>query len=255
MAFEVKWRHIADKITEEQSREITIEDLRDFVTARARAATHAIFGDLSSHSVPSTGSSRAKQKPVLWNASSFTTQTGSRQVSIDTRREQHQSKHKCPLCGSNHWLSQCSDFKRKSLSERLSFVRSKELCDNCLVPGHRPSSCQKPRFCRVTGCNGNHSSFLHPRNVDHTQSMSLGNRAHAEATPQAQEREQEAVNAYIKGRNDTLDEGRHDLSATIGLAVVPVKVRAPGRDVAVETYAFWIAVQTPLSVLRTSSVS
>jgi len=63
-----KWRDVADNVTENQGREVTIEDLSDFVTAKARAATHAIFGDISSHSLPSAGSVKAKQKPVARNA-------------------------------------------------------------------------------------------------------------------------------------------------------------------------------------------
>ena len=43
-----KWRDIADNITEAQDREITIADLSDLVSARARATSHAIFGDTSS---------------------------------------------------------------------------------------------------------------------------------------------------------------------------------------------------------------
>ena len=234
-----KWRDVADNVTENQGREVTIEDLSDFVTAKARAATHAIFGDISSHSLPSAGSVKAKQKPVARNASSFTTQTGSKQASgDDTRRQQYQDRRKCPLCGSTHWLSQCSDFKRKTLNERLAFVRSKGLCDNCLVPGHRPSSCSRPRFCRVTGCNGNHSSFLHPRSVEQPPNLSSENRTSTEVTPRTQDGDREAVNSYIKGRNETPNKGERDLVAVTGLAVVPVKVKAPGQDVAVETYAF-----------------
>jgi len=46
----LKWCDNADRITENIGREITIEDLCDFVTAKARAATHAIFGNISSWS-------------------------------------------------------------------------------------------------------------------------------------------------------------------------------------------------------------
>ena len=47
-----RWRDVADNITENIGREITIEDLSDFVTAEARAAMHAIFGNISSQSSP-----------------------------------------------------------------------------------------------------------------------------------------------------------------------------------------------------------
>ena len=48
-----KWRDVADNITETQSREITIADLSNFVSAKSRAATHAVFGDISSQPLQS----------------------------------------------------------------------------------------------------------------------------------------------------------------------------------------------------------
>jgi len=193
-----RWQGVADNVTENQGREVTIEDLSDLVAAKARAATHAIFGDISSHSLPSSGSVKAKQKPVVRNASSFTTQTGSKQASGDDTRMQHyQDRRKCPLCGSTHWL-QCSDFKRKSLNERLAFVRSKGLRDGCLVPGHRSSSCSRPRFCRVTGCNGNHSSYLLPRSMGAAANRNAGNPAPPEPQALNQESDNQLVTAMSK---------------------------------------------------------
>ena len=54
-----KWRDVADNITETQNREITIADLSNFVSAKARAATHAVFGDISSQPLQSLGGSGA----------------------------------------------------------------------------------------------------------------------------------------------------------------------------------------------------
>ena len=38
---------MADDITENQEREITVKDLNRFVAANARAANHPVFGDIS----------------------------------------------------------------------------------------------------------------------------------------------------------------------------------------------------------------
>ena len=45
---------MADDITENQEREITIEDLNRFVAAKAIAASHAVFGDISAQQQPTT---------------------------------------------------------------------------------------------------------------------------------------------------------------------------------------------------------
>jgi len=44
-----RWREVADNISEEKKREITIEDITEFIDRKARAANHPIFGNLTSH--------------------------------------------------------------------------------------------------------------------------------------------------------------------------------------------------------------
>ena len=125
-----KWRDVADNITENQEREITIADLSDFVTAKARAATHAIFGDISSQVPQPQGGSREKPKFPFRSTSSFSTQADPEHTCNDVRKQQNQAELKCPLCCSNHWLSQCDGFKGKSLADRWQFVNSRMLCVN-----------------------------------------------------------------------------------------------------------------------------
>ena len=66
-----KWRDVADNITETQNWEITIADLSNFVSAKARAATHAVFGDISSQPLQSQGGSGARRQSPLRTKSSF----------------------------------------------------------------------------------------------------------------------------------------------------------------------------------------
>ena len=185
-------RDVADNITENQEREITVEDLSNFVTTKARAANHAVFGDLSNNASPQSSSSRVKTKPAR-TTSTFATQT--RQAEGDEQR-----RPKCPLCNANHWLSQCDKFRNKSLADRVKFVRTKNLCNNCLVPGHLARSCPKPRFCRVTGCQGNHSSFLHPPSVQNTPHDSQTSST-TTSTEVSQPSSQDVLSAYVNGSN------------------------------------------------------
>ena len=77
------------------------------------------------------------------------------------------SKVTCPLCKGSHWLSRCEVFRGNSVDERITFVRSKGLCDNCLMPGHMAMSCPKESYCQIVGCkiaHRKHSTFLHPKN-------------------------------------------------------------------------------------------
>ena len=142
----LKWRDIAGGITKIQKREITIKDLNDFVKAKARVATHAIFGNVSSHPPTPPSAMKEKKKPSpLRHASSYGTQARTDQVNREASNKRIQII--CLLCDSNHWLSQCVNFKSKSLDERPKFVHSKDFYINCLVHGHAVSSRPKASFC------------------------------------------------------------------------------------------------------------
>ncbi|XP_044182749.1 uncharacterized protein LOC114952001 [Acropora millepora] len=228
-----RWRDVADNITETQNREITIADLSDFVNAEARAATHAIFGDLSSHAPLSQGGSGVRRRPQSPTKSSFATNVGVNPNRTGDEEQKTQANRKCPLCKSNHWLSQCNNFKEKSLAARWQFVTSRGLCANCLVAGHLANSCPKKGFCRVTGCNGKHSSYLHPKSQVPGSVSGNHNSPTSEAHSQSpnQENGQSTFNGYVKGRMD-------HRSSSASLAIIPVKVKAPGNDLIIETYAF-----------------
>ena len=106
-----RWRDVADNITETQNREITIADLSDFVNAKARTATHAIFGDLSSHAPLSQGGSGARSRPQSPTKSSFATNASVNPNCTGDEEQKNQANRKCLLCKSNHWPSQCNNFK------------------------------------------------------------------------------------------------------------------------------------------------
>ena len=90
----LKWRDAANRITENIGREITTEDLCDFVTAKARAATHAIFGNISSRSLLPQRKSRENKLPR--DASSFGIQVDTRKESSEGRNRMNQPRPKCP---------------------------------------------------------------------------------------------------------------------------------------------------------------
>ena len=97
-AMRVKWRDNVDRIVERESRDVTIKDVNDFVTAKARAATHPVFGKISNDK--SKLSKQHQKQQQHSKASGFLVQSQS---------------PNCPQCGSNHWLSRCDKFKKQSL--------------------------------------------------------------------------------------------------------------------------------------------
>ncbi|XP_068724103.1 uncharacterized protein [Montipora capricornis] len=222
----LKWREMADKVMQQEQRDANLKDITDFVESRSRVTNHPIFGKISGDSRFSNSTDRTKQ--VRRTAKSFPVQVNSKQ---SRGHLEVKTQPKCPSCEGNHWLSQCEDFKKLSVSDRYQLVRSKKLCSNCLVPGHFAQDCPKKSFCRITGCNKKHSSFLHPRETtmpttDSSRVITSNPEPTANTTP--------VRNSYIQSNTFQTLNG----STVVGLSIVPVKVKAKGQDKKITTYAF-----------------
>ena len=50
-----------------------------------------------------------------------------------------------------------------SVDERYAAVKEKYLCFSCLGENHSAKECQKPRKCRVVGCDKTHTRLLHQK--------------------------------------------------------------------------------------------
>ena len=112
---------------------MTIVDVTEFVTAKARAATHPVFGKI-------THETRLKQDKQEENkgkrhsgfrVNGFATQGDAR----NTNSEGTVNKNIRP-CKANHWLSRCDEFRKMCLEKRRAFVKENKLCLNCLTTGH-----------------------------------------------------------------------------------------------------------------------
>ena len=90
----LKWRDVADRNTKMEEREITIEDINNFVTSKARAATHAIFGNVTKDNPVPPGGSKFRSKSPL-KASNFAIDAVLQQ---ETHTQVNGKNQKCPLC-------------------------------------------------------------------------------------------------------------------------------------------------------------
>ena len=154
--FRLKRRDTVDRIVEREQRDVTIKDIMDFVVAKARAVTHPIFGRVTNERITKPPTIKTPRR-LRNRGNGFSTQG---------KTQPPELPHKgptCTMCSGKHWLPLCEKFRKKSLQERQGFVDEKKLCSNCLNPGHFIRDCPKESFCRVQGCTGKHSTFLHPR--------------------------------------------------------------------------------------------
>ena len=81
----------------------------------------------------------------------------------------------CKLCGDNHALFQCPDFRNQTVDQRQATTQCLKACGNCLGIDHSTRDCISKRSCRT--CGGRHHSLLHhtgfsqPSNSYHQQQM------------------------------------------------------------------------------------
>ena len=132
--------------------------------------------------------------------------------------------------------------QRKEVDERVSFLRSRGLCDNCLMAGHVAMSCPKQSYCQIVGCkigHQKHSTFLHPKDDKSVKTEPASPSETQSSNTENEKRNNQARSCFTEvvaceGMCSATGAGA---SAT-GLAIVPVNVRAKGRKKMVQTYAF-----------------
>ena len=102
--------------------------------------------------------------------------SSSRRVNVANISSSKSTKS-CRLCCKDHTLSQCDEFKTKSIEERIRYVKIHGFCFNCLKRGHSVKSCNIQITCKK--CNGRHHTLIHNRNPANTENLevedSLGN--------------------------------------------------------------------------------
>eukprot|EP00794_Sanderia_malayensis_P013184 gene13184-14532_t len=224
----LQWRDVVDRIMERENREITVHDITEFVSTKARAATHPIFGKIVNEN---------KFKPVV---NQQRRQTSARATGFSTQTESQHSNAsnktpKCPLCSNAHWLARCDRFRKQSLEDRQKLIKEKKLCLNCLSDGHFVRSCSKESFCKVNGCVGKHSTFLHPKSNQNVHGGSNEQSTSNQSTPTINPNSTPASSGYVEVSEGT---SFSTSATTTALAIVPVLVKARESTKLLETYAF-----------------
>ena len=223
-----KWREVADDITNNKSREITFDDIVKFVEGRVRVMNHPIFGKLT------TSKSKDQQEPK--GRYSFGIDASSESKGRDPRAES--KPHKCPPCSGNHILPRCNRFQKESVEERIKFARKGGLCFNCLFQGHIARSCPKNSFCKVTGCELKHSTYLHPKPNTSVADKSCGPDASCVPLDSRQSSSSDAFQQSLKNATNAQIDVTGAGVSTVGLPLVPVKVKCAQSLEVVSTYAF-----------------
>ena len=144
-----RWKKRALDIKRDKDRYPRFEEFVEFVKEQTLEATDPVYGK-----PPSSGE---KDTSKGKKASSFASSSGN-------KVERSAFVHTCILCGDAHRLLYCAQFKTMKLADRLKFVNSRKLCENCLLGNHVTANCRKNTVCTVEGCGKRHTRLIHVNN-------------------------------------------------------------------------------------------
>ena len=82
----------------------------------------------------------------------------------------------CIVCGKDHLLVQCVEFKAKAPQNRLETIRSNDRCTNCFLKGHTAFKCDKTARCKI--CSKKHHTLLHLDNPKDEENKNSPHDAH-----------------------------------------------------------------------------
>ena len=133
-----------------------MKDIVEFVEVESAKRSDPIFGDLLTPNTRFTGVHGQTGSKVADNAKPSKGQHFA--TAVDKKGENKvSSKLRCPKCTDSHFLNQCSQFRASTVDDRLKFVRSKNLCENCFMYGHFGDACSRNWTCNVEGCGRKHT--------------------------------------------------------------------------------------------------
>ena len=125
-----KLREKVDSITEGEKQEVSIEDMADFVEAKAKVANHPVFGsvtNISGNFVEKDDAKRRNRNPRLKVSEGTNLATQENLPDDNAERVDGAEKVvsvnpnlKCPLCEANHWLTCCHLLKESLMKKDTS---------------------------------------------------------------------------------------------------------------------------------------
>ncbi|XP_038131095.1 uncharacterized protein LOC119776626 [Cyprinodon tularosa] len=207
-----------------------LDDVVSFVETEAEKRSDPVFGGLISYknqekSNNFTSPTKALKKP----RQNYHTNVKAAAVQENKSTRTKQPSHlRCLKCSEHHFLNQCPSFRSLTVPERLSFVKEKNLCQNCFMMGHSAQICTRNWVCNVPGCGQKHNKWLHP-NLTNRQITTADQDSTDDnkTTQQTQPATSPNVTCGFAGA----------ANGKVCLPIVPVVVRGKATNISSVTYA------------------
>jgi hypothetical protein len=218
-----KWRSVVQDKKDRGIR-LSFSHLVKFVSKEAQKVNDPTFGkeamkpDQDKHA-PQQCSSRVQRTKAIF-ATKLT------EVRDDSSSKSSAFVSPCLYCNGHHALQLCRHLFDLPYYDRIDIIKSKGCCFGCLRFGHQRKFCKNKSIC--THCQGRHPSVLHVNGKPSVRDSVLGTRADCNVK----------VNTFSGACTDSsyMYNNRDNVECT--MAIIPVKVRISGSNIAVTTYAF-----------------
>ena len=192
-------------------KQVEFKDLVKFVKNASDLINQPLFGDIRDNkSVHRTATGVLKKKILT------TKIEDNEENTFDSNK-----KDQCLHCNkNNHRIANCFFFRKLKHEEKLEVIKKEQLCFGCLEKGHMTKYCKRRLQCKE--CNKTHPTSLHN---DYFNS----NREQQNEQTDSENNEETCGATKIPAKESRVSK--------VLCAVVPVKIRAPGQQQEVITYA------------------
>ena len=204
-----RWRREADDIMTRKGREVTFNDLVNYIEREARVMKNPLFGKHLFSNREKDKTPRAKNNSANIQAEQ---RVGHRASCNNTKGTLACWYHK-----GSHIVDNCDQIRSMAHQEKIDTVRKLGLCFGCLRSGHRSKDCRSRKTCE--DCQGNHPSLLHKTISDYPPH--LDEEVDSGIVNQESSNSQKSVAIYTSIQGNSCR----------GMSVVPVRVRTSnGRE-------------------------
>lgn len=176
---EREWENHKGSILLDSNRKLKLDDLLNFLKNKADMLDMLNANQNKIYTKSTLNDTKISQQNQKSTHSYVSTQNTliNKSKSINNKRIIN-----CPSCNANHALYTCYKFLNLPVESRLKFIKDKQLCLNCLRPGHTATDCL---FGPCKQCESKHNTLLHQDSVASYSCVGSEHTADYRSEPQA----------------------------------------------------------------------
>ena len=192
-----------------------ISDFVDFIKLVASEACDPVYGAEATKSYSNAKSFHTvtNSSPISSHDLSLGSESPIKSTPVSSNNSDYTARV-CVVCGMNHRLFYCDQFKGMRPEARLDIAIKNNF--NCLLSGHKSLDCRKNSVCSVPGCGRKHTKFIHVDNDSQTSNSQTANVINSTSSANA------AVQDVTNGNVNNCAEVGNNVNAVFSQVYLPI---------------------------------